>query len=532
MITFTVTVGVNCTITQSPITFTIAAEQVNSGVLVPAVEALKYLRGNTGGTALEYVDIGDLGGGDMTKAVYDTDNDGKVNSAESADTVQWAGITGIPSLFTPDAHTHDDRYYTETEADNKYSVLGHNHNLANLTEHSYNSLTDKPTIPDQLSDLTDDTTHRLVTDTEKGTWNGKQDALTFGIADTNKVQINAADVQDNDYAKFTASGLEGRNYAEVLSDIGAAAASHSHSIYMPKDGSEDFGGVVGYSGTFTLANDNDLVTKKYVDDAITAGGGYTDEMAQDAVGAMIDSTLTYTDGTPLLTISNPVTPQATGFTITAGTTPKTLTVSDTASVTGTNTGDQDLSVLVPKSLFDANTIIAANSDNTPAAVTVAEQTLVGRITAGNINALTVAQVRTLLDHINITETILTTNETYRGDTESVTVDTNTMGFGAALCYTSADGHYDAANATDTTKLCRGIAVESGTGTKKILTRGQVCLTTWNWTVNGTIWLSTSDYTLTQNAPSATGNALQPVGYALSADTAWIDIINGFYMTRA
>lgn len=52
---------------------------------------------------------------------------------------------------------------------------------------------------------------------------------------------------------------------------------------------------------------------------------------------------------------------------------------------------------VAASLFDANTILAATSDNTPAAVTVAEQTLVGRITAGNITALTASQVRTLLN---------------------------------------------------------------------------------------------------------------------------------------
>ena len=40
---------------------------------------------------------------------------------------------------------------------------------------SYNDLTDKPTIPDDLADLNDDSTHRLVTDTEKTTWNGKSD---------------------------------------------------------------------------------------------------------------------------------------------------------------------------------------------------------------------------------------------------------------------------------------------------------------------------------------------------------------------
>jgi hypothetical protein len=40
---------------------------------------------------------------------------------------------------------------------------------------NYNDLTNKPTIPDELSDLSDDSTHRLVTDTEKTTWNNKSD---------------------------------------------------------------------------------------------------------------------------------------------------------------------------------------------------------------------------------------------------------------------------------------------------------------------------------------------------------------------
>lgn len=44
-----------------------------------------------------------MGTGDMTKSVYDTDNDGVVDAAESA---PWAGITGKPSTFTPATHTH------------------------------------------------------------------------------------------------------------------------------------------------------------------------------------------------------------------------------------------------------------------------------------------------------------------------------------------------------------------------------------------------------------------------------------------
>jgi len=52
--------------------------------------------------------------------------------------------------------------------------------------------------------------------------------------------------------------------------------------------------------------------------------------------------------------------------------------------------------LVPKALYDAQSILAATLDDTPAALIVAEQTLVGRITGGNIAALSVVQVQTLL----------------------------------------------------------------------------------------------------------------------------------------
>jgi hypothetical protein len=52
---------------------------------------------------------------------------------------------------------------------------------------------------------------------------------------------------------------------------------------------------------------------------------------------------------------------------------------------------------VAKALFDANTILAATTDNTPAALTVGASTFVGRAAAGNIAALTAAQARTILN---------------------------------------------------------------------------------------------------------------------------------------
>lgn len=47
---------------------------------------------------------------------YDADGDGVVDKAAA---VPWDGVTGKPGTFTPSAHTHDDRYYTETEMNTK-----------------------------------------------------------------------------------------------------------------------------------------------------------------------------------------------------------------------------------------------------------------------------------------------------------------------------------------------------------------------------------------------------------------------------
>jgi len=55
-----------------------------------------------------------------------------------------------------------------------------------------------------------------------GTWNGNPIVNTYldtGISDNKIVEIDSASVTDNDYAKFTANGLEGRSYTEVKTDL-------------------------------------------------------------------------------------------------------------------------------------------------------------------------------------------------------------------------------------------------------------------------------------------------------------------------
>ena len=90
-------------------------------------------------------------------------------------------------------------------------------------------------------------------------------SLATGIANTNAVVINAADVADNDYAKFTATGLEGRSYSEVLSDIGAQPADADLTTYA---------GITPTANAQTLLGETfaQMQASLSIDDLITLSG--------------------------------------------------------------------------------------------------------------------------------------------------------------------------------------------------------------------------------------------------------------------
>lgn len=180
-----------------------------------------------------------------------------------------------------------------------------------------------------------------------------------------------------------------------------------------------------------------------------AAGGLTPEQVEDIVGAMTAGntesgiTVTYDDPTgklnftvdnsPLLNSQNGAYYRNTDN-HTSGTTNKVFTAAEQTKLTnlsGTNTGDQTAATVtnspsgnltattvqgalneiqtdvdgvqtsvagkVDKATFDANTILAANVDDTPVALPVAVSTIVGRKATGNIGALTPAEARTVLD---------------------------------------------------------------------------------------------------------------------------------------
>jgi len=79
---------------------------------------------------------------------------------------------------------------------------------------------------------------------------------------------------------------------------------------------------------------------------------------------------------------------------------------------------------------------------------------------------------------------------------------------------------------------RGLAVGnySNTNPAVILIQGTVRNDAWGWTPGGTIYLSGTAGALTQTAPSGSGDKVQQVGFALTADVAWLNFASGEYAT--
>ena len=80
-----------------------------------------------------------------------------------------------------------------------------------------------------------------------------------------------------------------------------------------------------------------------------------------------------------------------------------INVEDGADVTDAT--NVDAAGAVMEADYDANTILAADADNTPTARTIGEDELVGRLSGGNIGAVTAAQARALVNLATITKTL-------------------------------------------------------------------------------------------------------------------------------
>jgi hypothetical protein len=82
---------------------------------------------------------------------------------------------------------------------------------------------------------------------------------------------------------------------------------------------------------------------------------------------------------------------------------------------------------VAKSTYDANSLLVANSDDTPIVLVVAEQRIVGRVTSGVIDDLTPAQVRSIINAVYAVGTVgasTVTLDAANGVVQTVTITGN------------------------------------------------------------------------------------------------------------
>jgi len=122
------------------------------------------------------------------------------------------------------------------------------------------------------------------------TWNGKQDALTFGIGDTNVLKCGDA-VADDDFLRIDGTTIEGRTAAQTLGDIGAAASDHSHAV-----GSGGTGLNTLLDGAVMLGNGTNSVTmlaKVAAGQLLTSGGtaGGDEAVWSDTIAATAGLTI-------------------------------------------------------------------------------------------------------------------------------------------------------------------------------------------------------------------------------------------------
>ena len=104
------------------------------------------------------------------------------------------------------------------------------------------------------------------------TWNGKQDALTFGISNTN-VSKAGSGIVDDDFIRVDGTTFEGRSSSEVLTDIGASAMAGSSSIVTT--GALDSGSITSGFGNINIGSSTITTTGAVATGAITTSGTLT-----------------------------------------------------------------------------------------------------------------------------------------------------------------------------------------------------------------------------------------------------------------
>ena len=116
----------------------------------------------------------------------------------------------------------------------------------------------------------------------------KQDTLTFGIANTNAVKIDSADVANGEYSKFTATGIEGKTFTEVKTDLSLENVTNNAQVKKLATSIDEE--VVIWDGITGDTVKASGITVTSLTDGLVAKVAGTSEADIDLVGVAIEGT--------------------------------------------------------------------------------------------------------------------------------------------------------------------------------------------------------------------------------------------------
>ena len=323
---------------------------------------------------------------------------------------------------------------------------------------------------------------------------GAQASLTFGISNTNAVKVDAADVADDEYARFTANGLESRSTSEVLSDIGAQASltfgiSNTNAVKVDAaDVADD------EYARFTANGLESRSTSEVLSDigaqaSLTFGISNTNAVKVDAADVADDEYARFT---------------ANG-----------LESRTAAEVAADIEGSIDAVGTIASGTWQG-TAIAAGYIADAFIKNDADDTTTGTITAGGFTAGDAGQVY-------FSDTAPASDHTATGVVISIASGESVAAFNAV--YIRSDGEVGPADADEVAKMPSiGVALEAkGDGeATKILIAGVLRDDTYNFTPGADLFIGTTAGEITATAPSGSGDTVQKIGVALTADSIYVN----------
>jgi hypothetical protein len=112
---------------------------------------------------------------------------------------------------------------------------------------------------------------------------------------------------------------------------------------------------------------------------------------------------------------------------------------------------------------------------------------------------------------------------WSGEISAMYIDWNDNGIGTPL-HMKSNGHWEQCTAASGSARmpCGALALEEGTGFKKILWKGIARKGSWGWPPGKVIYVSTVDGALTSSEPTVSGSWVQAIGLAIASDIIRFD----------